>query len=115
MSIVAMLYLADFVYNLSMMLVLFAIVGVTFFGLSTIHNASVDETNPISPNGKKAAILAAISLGLCTFIPSKQTIYMMAATSYTQELAANPKVTEMGDKVYKLLNEKLDEALEKKK
>lgn len=114
MSIVAMLYLADFVYNLSTVLVIFAAVGIAYFGISTIDNAT-RGINPISPNGKKAAILAAISFGLCTFIPSKKTMYMMAAASYTQELAATPKVTEIGDKVYKLLNEKLDEALEKKK
>lgn len=110
-----MLYLADFVYKLSTVLIIFATFGLLYFVVSTMFNMESDRKDYISPNGKKAAILAAISLGLYIFIPAKNTIYMMAAASYAQELAANPKVTELGDKVYKLLNEKLDGALEKKK
>lgn len=112
MSIITMLYLADFVENtLNTMLILAACSGL-YFTVSVIHSSSQEKTKTL--DAKIALTISLASLTVLSFLPSKKTVYMMAAASYTKELAENPKVTELGDKIYRLLNEKLDEALGEK-
>ena len=50
---------------------------------------------------------------LGTLIPSAKTMYTMAAVKYGQEVLETPEAKELGQKVYKILNEKLDGLVKK--
>jgi len=113
MSVVSMLYLADFVEHLAEVLAILLTCSGLYFIIS-VTNTSV-ENKPKTKSAKITLSVSLLSLTILALLPTRKTVYMMAAASYTQEIASNPKVTELGDKVYKLLNQKLDEALEHKK
>jgi hypothetical protein len=57
--------------------------------------------------GTALACLGLLLFVLSALIPSKHAIYMMAAASYGQSVAADPKVQALENKVYKILDEKL--------
>lgn len=57
-----------------------------------------------------AILLILISI----LIPSKQTIYTIAAVKYGEQVIKTPEAREVGEKVYKILNQKLDEVLKEK-
>lgn len=99
-------YLADVVGNLSAFLsimggIIIVVVGMPFSGyLMDVHKF-----------GKKALLLPAagiLLLFLSVFIPSKQTIYLMAGGYVTQEVVTS----DTAKKVLEILNEKLDTELE---
>jgi predicted membrane protein len=54
-------------------------------------------------------VLSTIILTILT--PSKETIYTIAAVKLGKEVSKNEKVLETTDKLYKILNSKLDEML----
>lgn len=49
------------------------------------------------------------------FIPSSKTVYMMVATKVGADIVKSPETKEISEKVLKLVNKKLDDALEEKK
>lgn len=66
---------------------------------------------------KKACALMSIPvfLGfLAIVIPSEKAIYMMAGVESAQRIAEKPETKEIGEKILKILNQKLDDALEDK-
>lgn len=58
--------------------------------------------------------LAFFSFLTVVMIPSEKTIYSIAAIKMGKEISKNEKVIETSDKIYKLLNQKLDEVLKEK-
>jgi hypothetical protein len=57
------------------------------------------------------AAVGIFSVFVGVLIPSKQTIYMMAAAKVGQDIVASPETKEIGGKVLQLINQKLDEQL----
>ena len=49
---------------------------------------------------------------ISVFTPSEKTIYLMAGASISQDIANSPKTTAAMEKVYKIVEKKLDSQLE---
>lgn len=117
MSAIWIIYLADVVGGLQVMCGFLAGGCAFFFLINWIAQG------PFYPEDWKKVISAAKIIGpivtllafIALLIPSKQTIYMMAAAKVGEEIVQAPETKEIGSKVLKLINEKLDEQLEKKK
>lgn len=117
MSLITIIYLADVVNGLQTILgmlgIMLGIVSIGFFGYIHDINRFTDSktTHKLPIIG---LICSVLMLFLTSFIPSKETIYMMTAVHYGQELAKTPQVNELSSKVYTILNSKLDEMMPKK-
>jgi len=107
MSIVWIVYFAGIANKFSTMI---GVIGCILLLASSVLLASqyIDE--------KKTKWGATSSLAITCFIlsaliPSERTIYMMCGASIAQDIANNPKTIATMDKVYKLIDSKLDEQL----
>ena len=87
---------------------------------SRIAKAVEEVENRFNKKYKKPMIMPVrfaigfIVLGLfMAFIPSKQTVYMYAGAQLADRVAADPKVQQLGGKVYDLIEKKIDEELAK--
>lgn len=107
MNLVTILYLAELVEKLQAGLIV--AMGLLAFGL---FPAFVEGT-------AKEVRLVIISIIGCFLLyivtPSKTVLISFAAVEYAERIIKNEKVVEVGDKLYKLLNQKLDTALEEGK
>lgn len=65
----------------------------------------------------KEALKAAIGAAVCTlmfiFTPDKDTIYLMAGAKVTEDIVKSPEAKELGGKILKVINQKLDEQVRK--
>lgn len=110
MSLITIIYLGDVVENLSTVSFLFAIAITVFVFIMTM--AYMDGAKEIGP--KHVLIGMTISLFLWmsySFLPTKQTLYTIAAVRYGEQVLTTPEAKEIGGKVYNILNQKLDEIL----
>lgn len=106
-----MIYLASvigMISNACIMIVVFAII----VSLLLILLYLADCVNPDNMPRYLRKIFKIILIAFLgsIFIPSEITIYKILAVKYAKELSLSPT----GEKVYKLINKKLDEALEEK-
>lgn len=116
MSAMWIIYLADVVGGLT---ALFGVFGMLILVLQCfafpIFNDICDSYKEGQAKAfgliKIATPSALFMLLLAVFIPSKQTIYMMAAAKVGQDIVEAPATKEISDKVLKLINQKLDEQL----
>ena len=112
MELITIIYLADIVKSLSFTCALF---GLLF--LISIPVYIIGALDTYKEFNKMIAILLTflsfLSISTAIFLPSKETIYLMAATKYSQEALKDPKVTEVMNKVYKVINLKLDSMIPK--
>lgn len=112
MSIVLLVYLASIVRDLCAALSFMAIAGV--IGLSTYTlGMCIDYKKTVKELGvKKWFALCFIMFFTAVFIPSEKAIYVMAGASIAQDIANSPKTAVTMDKVYKIIDSKLEEQLE---
>lgn len=104
--IVLLIYLADLVNGLMAFAMIGAcVLGFTAFGCLLIHEE-------INATVKKLVTWAFVFGLVAAFIPSKNTVYMIAAVKFGESIADKPSVQVVGDKVMTLLQSKLDEAIE---
>jgi hypothetical protein len=111
MSIVLLVYLASISKDLSFALVCLSVLGFLGLGVYTLamivdFNKKFDELGV-----KKWFVLCFISLFTAVLLPSEKTIYIMAGASIAQDIANSPKTAATLDKVYKIVDKKLDEQL----
>ena len=116
MSIVLLVYLASVVHSLTVVFALYAIFSIILIGIvkfaKIIH---ADETRkPENPfkHIKKWVASVVVAILLAVLIPSERTMYIMAGASIAQDIANSPKTAATLDKVYKIVDSKLDEQLE---
>lgn len=110
MSLIALIYWADVVNVLGILLFFFGMIGMLFGFIISSENASRGEE---IGRGRLIAIAGLLSVLLSAFLPSKKTLYAMAAIKFGEQVIETPQAQELGNKVFKLLNQKLDEALPK--
>lgn len=120
MSIGMMIYLADVAGSIKNVFdgaTVFAMVAVclSFFCLGPLGDTLDDKATAHCWRAIKMSIVVCVLAStIAAVIPSKNTIYAIAATHYAQEIAGKPSVQILGDKVYQVLNQKLDEIIDNK-
>ena len=107
MDLVTIIYLGDIVKGLKALCLMAAIpsilAAVVFF---------IEEERKISI---RLGAFSALAWFMFIVIPSKETIYTIAAVKYGEQVLKTSEAKEVGEKVYKILNQKLDEALKDEK
>ena len=95
------------------------------FGLSSLlawvmWMVSLDESDKeahiaISRIAKIVTSIAILFTLTFTLIPAKETMYLMAASEITQDIAKSPEAKQITDKVLKVINGKLDSLIPSEK
>lgn len=114
MDLITILYLGDIVNGLGVLAFLVATFGViaTVIMLCASADSRGDEKTKALKMVLKMGLATLVAILLAILVPSKQTLYAMAAVKYGQELAKNERVQGLGDKVLKILEQKLDQTLD---
>lgn len=116
MSLELMIYLAEVSGTLKEGLIFISILLIAMFLI--FFPIILTEFKSELLKNKRFIIKSAIALIIIALagalLPSEKTIYSIAAIKMGKELSKNENVIETYDKVYKLLNQKLDELIEKK-
>jgi flagellar basal body-associated protein FliL len=89
-----LLYGASVSENVAVILLIGAVVTVIGIGIVKLAAAATDEPQPKTRNLALAAGAAAL---IAAFLPSKQTVYMIAASETAERVAATPEAREMMD------------------
>lgn len=97
-----LMYLADVVGSLAVVGGLGVFVALGYAAIARLSTAIDDE--PCPPSVKPALIIAAVLAGAVSLIPSKTTIYAVAAVSVGEQALNTPT----GDKAMRALNAWLD-------
>lgn len=117
MNLTLLIYLADIVESFSRCLILLAILGLPLgmFTSFLIRNGNKDMSEPVDFTFlmKAGPIIALIMLLLASIVPSKEGVYLMAASEGVQAVAANPKVQSLASNSLELLERKIKEELNK--
>ena len=100
MSLPLLIYLAG--VSTALQVILF-LLGAAFLAIAGIFWIEKYE------NYLRLFASAAVCLFLFVFIPDSKTIYLMAGAKYSTEIAQSPEAKEIGNKILKVLNQKLDE------
>lgn len=110
MDLITVIYLADVVNNvvfLLSMLTMFSFLVACVVCLHTLHEGG-------SLKNAFALFIFSITISLISaIIPSKQAIYMMAGAKVVQDISKDPRTQNTLDKIYKIIDNKLDEQLNK--
>lgn len=103
-----LIYFAEIAYRLRIgFIFIFAFAAIVFILACGNEDNNYDDIYPFL---KKLFITALISIFFIVFIPSRETVLLMAGVSITQDIAAS----DTGKKAIKVLDKKLDEMLEEK-
>lgn len=100
-------YLADVTGNVSTFLVLLTVVGCVIVGIGTLIR--LIEDNEFNIFGKWLLALTIFTGLTAALIPSKQTIYLMAASSVVMDVAQNERVKSIADNSLTLIENKIKE------
>ena len=110
MDLITVIYLADVVNNvvfLLSMLAMFSFIVACTVCLHTLHEGG-------SLKNAFAIFVFSVTMSLISsIIPSKQAIYMMAGAKVVQDISKDPRTQNTLDKIYKIIDNKLDEQLNK--
>ena len=90
---------------LSFLSVVFLVLVLVYFLMKTDYNAPPVKYRWPVGYATAAMVLAAINIA----IPSTKTAWIMVGAYATQQIAADPKVQQIGGKTLKLIEAKLDE------
>lgn len=111
MSIVWMIYFAGICNNVGALLATISTFGGLIYAAAASYAIMVEEKEFKDLHPKKTIAALFICAFTAAIIPSEKTIYMMTGASIAQDIASNPKTIATMDKVYKLIDGKLDEQL----
>jgi len=114
MSAVLFFYLADTLNNAG---IVFFLLGLVINPLccfllygSRILSADDKETLPITLSGiKRCIIITSLFWLVAFFVPTKETMYLMAGASVVQDVANNPRVKELAGSSLDLIEKKIKE------
>lgn len=107
------LYLVDFLAKCSVFCSIGILLSCVVLIISLVGMAIEREDRPWNFVKNKLWILCVMVLALIV-IPSEKTMYLMLSSKMMGEVMDNDKVSGIGQKSLKLLEQKLDEILEKK-
>jgi hypothetical protein len=109
MSFVFTLYLADIVTSLSFALAMFSVVALI---VTVIYTAYAVEYERHREDCKKSAAkwltVTIMLMAIAVFLPSKNTLYIMAGLDAAKTALESPEGKQIADKALKIVNEKLD-------
>ncbi len=112
MSLELLIYLAGFTEKLGCLFFFSGVLLLVGFSLTLIAKSEdVFKTFRLTI---ACLVLSFLSFLAVVLLPSEKTIYSIAAIKMGKEISKNEKVIETSDKIYKLLNQKLDEVLKEK-
>lgn len=117
MSIVLLVYLASIVDSIKNLggFLMFATPLVFLASLWVISFDNIGKREVDKSKLKYVKTMIAtlfIGIFLNTFTPTEKTLYLMAGASIAQDIANSPKTAATLDKVYKIVDKKLEEQLE---
>ncbi|MNJ94835.1 hypothetical protein D3C87_125380 [compost metagenome] len=129
MDLTSLFYVAEVFENLRAAAGGFTFAGVVVIVITlAITGASLNFTEyPYSTeNATKYRRLRNYVLGGCAlmicgstfvqiFVPSKNTMYMMAGVKVAEQIVTSPEVKQINSKIIKVINQKLDSVIEEKK
>jgi hypothetical protein len=114
MSIVLLVYLASIVNDVKSVAGATALslvaVWCTYYWIICMQN-DLKCTKNEAKHFKKTLVLFTLLGFINVFTPTEKTIYIMAGASIAQDIANSPKTAATLDKVYKIVDKKLDEQL----
>ena len=107
MSLVWLIYLADVcdIFKTIFIISAFALLGIS--GMAFLGAYGNNELTKYIKIFKTMGIIICTCAIVSILTPSKDTIYMMIGVNYAEQLSKS----EIGNKVYQLLDSKLDEAI----
>lgn len=114
MNVTTIIYLTDVLGSVkALSTFLFICFGVASFIFWVMWMSSFDDSDKevhivISRIAKIVTSLAILFILAATLIPAKETMYLMAASEITQDIAKSPEAKQITDKVLKVINGKLD-------
>lgn len=115
MSPVLFFYLADVIENIQGCLIAMSIC----LAMAILANAidkSIEDSTKIWPFTKKIFPFIAVILVIVSLLPSKQTMYLMAASTVVMDVAQNERVQSIANNSLKIIEDKIKEyATEEKK
>ncbi|AJT60776.1 hypothetical protein [Citrobacter phage CVT22] len=126
MELALFFYFAEVSSNLAFILLAMGIIGAIIWGITTI-NAFMNADYAWNTKQAKAAtherfkaskgvpIACVIAIVVSCLLPSKDTMYTMAATYGVQSVAENSNVQRLAGKSLQVLESKLDEYLKEDK
>lgn len=112
MTLTFLIYLAATVGKLSALLGLvgtFGLISILII-LGVTGDPYSNESFPWPISHKKAIILFSLIIVASVFLPSKQTMYLMAAAYATEQVVTNERVQNVSDDILELIEMKLQEA-----
>ena len=107
MSIVLLVYLAGLVEPLSWLLFCGGLIGIGTYCVGCSNRNFMDSCK--NPKKIISSLVLVVLIGVA--IPTEKTLYLMAGASIAQDIANSPKTAATLDKVYKIVDKKLDEQL----
>lgn len=107
MSFALFIYLASITNGISALFIVVACISVVRPIATYIDRGVVDV------KVSKLSTFIAVFVLAALLTPSETTLYKMAAAHYVQKVVESPNTVEISDKLYRLLNDKLDEQLKK--
>lgn len=116
MDTVLMIYLADISKAISVFI--FAIGAIAFVltllwldvkRINTPYHEIEENPFALFYRALPGFALSVFFLLIASLIPSREAIYLMAGAKVTQDIVNDPKAKEIGEKMMKVLNKKLDE------
>ena len=114
MSIVLLVYLASVVGSIKS-LGGFLMFTTPLVFLASLWIVSFDSIGKVEKSKVKyvKTMISTLFVGvvLNTFTPTEKTLYLMAGASIAQDIASSPKTAATLDKVYKIVDKKLEEQL----
>lgn len=115
MSIVLLVYLASIVEDIKsfggILTYSLPIVFLCYMWVNSFSSIGMTTPNKMKYT-KTMTTLFIVGVILSVFTPKEKTIYLMAGASIAQDIANSPKTVATLDKVYKIVEKKLDEQLE---
>jgi hypothetical protein len=109
------IYLGDIVSDINFVCAIVLITIVAAFVISFFAGLFNATLEPIKMVYKFSIVPLILFSFVGIVIPQSKTVYMMAAAKVGQDVATSPEAKEIGGKLMKLLNEKLDEQLKTEK
>lgn len=114
MNLMWWLYLVNTVENLHWFFFLITIISLVIFVGTLIGGTEASNGFPWKAWRRwfyGSGALCAIAMFLSIITPSEKTMYLMLGSEAAQEIANNPAVKEVGGRLLKVVNKKLDELM----
>jgi hypothetical protein len=122
MSIVFLLYVADVVAGLGIVFTLVTLLSLVVGAIAAInagdknykHESGITDLQAAFKASRLQLCISAVVLSLWTVLPSKTTIYALAAMQTMADVSTSPTAASLATKLEALLQAQLDSLLEKK-